>query len=301
MALQYNKQTKSTICDDHCLPGQFKPAILYNQDPKKKSVVISCQPCSENCLECSNFEVCDKCSCLPNDICYYKTFMSANDVICWKGCPEPRTFSTLDKSCINCALKITGCVRCTDDSDNRCITSQGVKKSNCDYETTCTRCSTIYEISASGDSCCLVKNCDVCSKSDSSVCHKCRNDLFVMSQKYIGTDIDRCVTKVHCTKIAKMPANGFYTSVNSEDVKIGSVKVCLPCKKNCEACREPDPMLCRKCINNRKDRIFFLSNLGQCCAVEGCNDCSGFDGASIYDTKTKYAEKTKDLMCQKCM
>jgi hypothetical protein len=41
--------------------------------------------------------------------------------------------------------------------------------------------------------------------------------------------------------------------------------------------------------------------LGQCCAVEGCNDCTGFDGASIEVTKTKYAEKTKDLMCQKCM
>jgi hypothetical protein len=300
MALQFNNETRSTVCDNNCLPGQFKPLVLPDPNVDPKDVVIACQPCSAGCVECLNYEVCDQCSCVPDDICYYKTMMSLDDVVCGNGCTFAETFRTLDKLCINCNMKITGCVRCTDDRRNKCVDTSGLRRANCEYETKCTKCQSVFELSESGDSCCLVKNCEVCSRSDYSVCHKCKNGLFLMSKEYTGTDVDTCVTEGYCTKIAKMPGNGFYATTKTKNERAGLANVCLPCKRNCETCRDPDPMFCRRCMNNSKDRIFFLSDLGQCCAVEYCNDCSGFDGKGIEETTAKYGEKTKDLICQQC-
>ncbi|KAL4462388.1 hypothetical protein ABPG72_009215 [Tetrahymena utriculariae] len=204
---------KCTSCQDtfqlqngQCIQCKLNNGEYYDQGMK------NCQPCSKNCLSCSDKDTCTQC---VNNF-------QLTDKICSQSCPYQNQFKDqttdtcqyCDSTCQTCVNSPTTCTSCL--SNQYLNTQNSICQIQCDQpgffiqQNSCMPC----------DSSCLT--CTGTSK----YCTQCRPHQFLDVQA--ATCLDSC------------PVDGFYVSGQT----------CMPCDSSCSTCSGPLQTQCDLCAVN---------------------------------------------------
>ncbi|KAL4480116.1 hypothetical protein ABPG74_020632 [Tetrahymena malaccensis] len=203
---------KCTSCPDNfqlqngqCIQCKLNNGEYFDKSQKK------CQPCSKNCLTCSDKDTCTQC---VNNF-------QLTDKICSQSCPYQNQFQDNTKTCQNC--------------DSTCLTCVNTA-------TTCTSCQKDLYLNTKSSSCQLQcdqpgffiseNNCMPCDSSCLSCTGTSKICTLCQPHQFLNTSSSTC--------LSSCPVDGFYVSGQT----------CMPCHPSCATCSGPLQTECISCALN---------------------------------------------------
>ncbi|EAR91974.2 transmembrane protein, putative (macronuclear) [Tetrahymena thermophila SB210] len=259
--------SKCTSCRDNfqlqngqCISCKINNGEFYDSSKKK------CQPCSPNCLACSDQNTCTQCA----------NNFQLTGKICSQACDKIDQFQDKTSQCKQCHPSCQTCVNAA---------------------TICTSCHTNFYLNTLSQTCqsqcdqpgffIQQNNCIPCDSScltctgTSTNCTSCQPDLFL--------------NVLQSTCSPKCPENGFYISGQS----------CMPCDPSCATCSGPLQTQCNSCQSNfflsGDDKICKAcpnSSIDPSIIAQKMQNCSQITQKCLLNSQTNKYELT--AICNQC-